>query len=167
MDSRALVFFDGIKEYLTFKGGTSLSKVYRIIERFSEDIDISIERAAFGFDETQAPEKLDSRSQQKKVLEKLSESCSSYIHKVLLSLLKKNIHDALGTVDGWKLYSDEDDATKQTLLFEYPRAAKKSDYIRPIIKIRWARVLNTGPSAATRSKAMRKKSLKTKLTNRP
>jgi predicted nucleotidyltransferase component of viral defense system len=31
-------------EHLIFKGGTSLSKVFKIIERFSEDIDVSIDR---------------------------------------------------------------------------------------------------------------------------
>ena len=34
---------------LTFKGGTSLSKVYDVIERFSEDVDLSIERSFLGF----------------------------------------------------------------------------------------------------------------------
>ena len=34
---------------LRFKGGTSLSKVFRLVDRFSEDIDISIDRAALGF----------------------------------------------------------------------------------------------------------------------
>jgi len=34
---------------LRFKGGTSLSKVFRLIDRFSEDIDISIARATLGF----------------------------------------------------------------------------------------------------------------------
>src|SRR2546425_5916417 len=34
---------------LRFKGGTSLSKVFNLIRRFSEDIDISIDRAALGF----------------------------------------------------------------------------------------------------------------------
>jgi hypothetical protein len=33
----------------TFKGGTSLSKGFRAIQRFSEDIDISIGRATLGF----------------------------------------------------------------------------------------------------------------------
>jgi hypothetical protein len=32
-----------------FKGGTSLSKVYGIIERFSEDVDIVLDRHALGF----------------------------------------------------------------------------------------------------------------------
>ena len=34
---------------LRFKGGTSLSKVFGLIDRFSEDIDISIDRATLGF----------------------------------------------------------------------------------------------------------------------
>src|ERR1700730_6367669 len=38
----------GIPE-LRFKGGTSVSKVFSLIDRFSEDIDISIDRAALGF----------------------------------------------------------------------------------------------------------------------
>jgi hypothetical protein len=43
-----LFALQGIPE-LRFKGGTSLSKVFHLIERFSEDIDISIDRAALGF----------------------------------------------------------------------------------------------------------------------
>ena len=37
---------------MAFKGGTSLSKVYRIIDRFSEDVDITLDYRAFadGFD---------------------------------------------------------------------------------------------------------------------
>ncbi|MDR0412835.1 MAG: nucleotidyl transferase AbiEii/AbiGii toxin family protein [Dysgonamonadaceae bacterium] len=36
-------------EHLSFKGGTSLSKCYNLIERFSEDVDIAINREYFGF----------------------------------------------------------------------------------------------------------------------
>ena len=36
-------------ENLSFKGGTSLSKCYNLIERFSEDVDIAINREFFGF----------------------------------------------------------------------------------------------------------------------
>ncbi len=34
---------------LLFKGGTSLSKVFGIIERFSEDLDLSFDRVGLGF----------------------------------------------------------------------------------------------------------------------
>lgn len=39
-------------ENLSFKGGTSLSKCYNLIERFSEDIDIALYREFLGFGET-------------------------------------------------------------------------------------------------------------------
>ncbi len=45
-----------IGEHLIFKGGTSLSKVFRIIERFSEDIDVSIDRGWLGFGGANEPE---------------------------------------------------------------------------------------------------------------
>ncbi|MBT0813130.1 nucleotidyl transferase AbiEii/AbiGii toxin family protein [Litoribacter ruber] len=37
-------------EHLVFKGGTSLSKGWDLIERFSEDIDLAIDRKLFGFE---------------------------------------------------------------------------------------------------------------------
>lgn len=39
----AAVFASPVAAHLTFKGGTSLSKAYRVIERFSEDIDLTID----------------------------------------------------------------------------------------------------------------------------
>lgn len=36
-----------LTKHLTFKGGTSLSKVYGVIDRFSEDIDLSIQKEFF------------------------------------------------------------------------------------------------------------------------
>lgn len=32
-----------LKDHMVFKGGTSLSKVYRLIDRFSEDIDLILD----------------------------------------------------------------------------------------------------------------------------
>jgi predicted nucleotidyltransferase component of viral defense system len=40
---KRLFALHGFRDHLTFKGGTTLSKVYRIIERFSEDIDVVLE----------------------------------------------------------------------------------------------------------------------------
>jgi len=44
------LFSSGIPTSLVFKGGTSLSKFYNVIKRFSEDVDITIARADLGFD---------------------------------------------------------------------------------------------------------------------
>lgn len=45
----ALVFNMDCATYLVFKGGTSLSKGWNLIERFSEDIDLAISREKFGY----------------------------------------------------------------------------------------------------------------------
>jgi hypothetical protein len=44
------------KDHFIFKGGTSLSKVWRVIQRFSEDIDISLSREWLGFSGERDPE---------------------------------------------------------------------------------------------------------------
>ena len=44
-----VLFAQPYAEHLSFKGGTSLSKAWNVIERFSEDIDIAISREYLGF----------------------------------------------------------------------------------------------------------------------
>jgi len=44
-----IIFNSKISEHLIFKGGTSLSKAYKLIQRFSEDIDLAISREFLGF----------------------------------------------------------------------------------------------------------------------
>jgi len=44
-----MLFSSELFAHIVFKGGTSLSKVYGLIERFSEDIDLSIDREYLGF----------------------------------------------------------------------------------------------------------------------
>lgn len=46
-----LVFTLPIAHHLVFKGGTSLSKVWRVIRRFSEDIDLAVAPSIWGFDD--------------------------------------------------------------------------------------------------------------------
>ena len=52
---RRLMETQALGEHLTFNGGTSLSKAYGIIERFSEDIDLTIGRDARMIAETKPP----------------------------------------------------------------------------------------------------------------
>lgn len=55
------VFQSKYADFIIFKGGTSLSKAYNLIDRFSEDIDLIIDRHLLGFDQ------LDSKSQIKRL----------------------------------------------------------------------------------------------------
>ncbi len=44
-----IIFEMDVAQYLVFKGGTSLSKSWNLIQRFSEDVDLAIDREFFGF----------------------------------------------------------------------------------------------------------------------
>src|SRR5262245_50103782 len=68
---RLLFTLSGIGDHLVFKGGTSLSKAYRIIERFSEDIDITVSREFLGFGGEHDPEHAPSKKKQTAWLEDL------------------------------------------------------------------------------------------------
>ena len=65
---------DGVGEALVFKGGTALSKVFGIIRRFSEDIDLSVLPATLGISESEV-EQAGSRSQRDQWMENLEAAC--------------------------------------------------------------------------------------------
>jgi len=114
-----LFAIDDLKSHLTFKGGTSLSKVYGLIERFSEDIDVSIEKDFLGFQaEDKDPDKAKTKNKQRAALEALSSACASYVQNEMATALKEKIADSLGTTKGWNLLPDDKDS--QALVFEYP-----------------------------------------------
>ncbi len=123
-------------EYLTFKGGTSLSKGWKLIERFSEDIDIVINRDALGFDGDKRPEAAPSRKQTKKRLDALRVACQQCVEKTIKPLLQTAITVDLSTTLTWELTDDTDDPDGQTLLFLYPTAfPEQAGYLRRAVKI--------------------------------
>jgi len=70
-----------LAQLLMFKGGTSLSKAYRLIERFSEDIDLVLDWRVLGGDDPWAER---SKSQQVKLNEAINEKAHAYIGNELL-----------------------------------------------------------------------------------
>jgi hypothetical protein len=133
--------------HLTFKGGTSLSKAWKLIERFSEDIDVVIDRDFLGFGGAQAPEAAPSNNQREKRLEGLKSACQAHIRERLQPALHKNLHDKLPAGLKWALLADADDADQQTLLFEYPAVLTSGAYLRPVVKIELGARSDTEPSA--------------------
>src|SRR5262245_17413009 len=83
-------------DHLTFKGGTSLSKAWKIIQRFSEDIDLVVGKEALGFADDAAPEKASSNTKRRQRLESLMESCRHWVQEQLQSALDGRIRSALG-----------------------------------------------------------------------
>jgi predicted nucleotidyltransferase component of viral defense system len=131
-----------ISSALAFKGGTSLSKVYQAIERFSEDIDLSIERKDLGYGETDKdPATAPSTSQQNKRIERLDEDCQRYVRDTLHPALLASIHTALGTESSPDTWILELDITGHAcnILFYYPtvqpRQAEEDAYIKRRVMI--------------------------------
>lgn len=124
-------------EHLIFKGGTSLSKVFKIIERFSEDIDVSIDRGFLGFGGANDPEAGASNKEKQRRIEALRTACQQKIAKELLPALEAAIKAKVRHDEKWSLRSDDEDPDQQTLLFDYPTsfAPDETGYIRRMVKI--------------------------------
>lgn len=128
-------------DHLLFKGGTSLSKVYGIIQRFSEDIDLSLSRSFLG-EGLADPEQATSNTQRKQRSEALVLAFHAAVSERLLPALRSAIAELLGEEteienegeSGWTLTQDE--ADPGTLHFAYPRAVGGDlAYIRPEVRI--------------------------------
>jgi len=126
---------------LLFKGGTSLSKVFGIIERFSEDVDLSFDRSGLGFGGESDPLNATSGKKRKHGLEALTETCQRVIRERLLPQLAESFSSALGEPPSaaWGMELAEDDPDGQTLLFYYPTEERADDdepaYIRSAVRM--------------------------------
>lgn len=133
---RELFSLPGIGEHITFKGGTSLSKAWKLIERFSEDIDLIVDKEVLGFGGDAAPDRAPSNKQRKARLENLMEACRHWVQGVLQPAFAERVHEILGEA-GWRLEVDPDMADGQCLLFHYPSVFPSGavGYVRPVVKI--------------------------------
>jgi hypothetical protein len=124
---------------LRFKGGTSLSKVFGLIDRFSEDIDISIDRAALGFSgKRDMANPALSGTKRKALDEELRAAITTEVNSDILPKLHERFHGVLGG-QGWALSPSKDENEEMTLLFHYPNAFEYSKYLQPQIKIEFGR----------------------------
>ena len=133
---RELFSLPGLAEHLTFKGGTSLSKAWKLIQRFSEDIDLVVDQEALGFGGDDAPDRAPSNKQRKARLEALMAASRQWVQGTLQPALATRIATALGDDKAWKLEVDPDMPDGQCLLLHYPSAFEiEAGYIKPVVKI--------------------------------
>jgi hypothetical protein len=125
---------------LLFKGGTSLSKGYGLIERFSEDIDITVFREDIGQPATF--EELEALSGKKRNarLEAIKAACQDYIQGPMLKQLSELVRQTLQTAkldaNRARVEADPADPDGQSLLVWYPTSTVEGNaYIRRAIKI--------------------------------
>lgn len=157
---RRLMTCEELTGHLMFKGGTSLSKAYDIIHRFSEDIDLVISKAAPIICEQPSPmEEGITSSQLKKRTKRTLKAAQAYVAEIVMPVLFREIEAGLGTANGWSLDPDPDDKDRQTLLFNYPQTSgyglnygndyggdADGGYIKPRIKLEFGARGDTEPS---------------------
>jgi hypothetical protein len=124
-----------LREGLLFKGGTSLSKVFGVIERFSEDIDLAVDYTMLGFTGARHPLAPGlSRTKQMALLGEMLRACQNYIAGEFLDRLCTRCTEVLGPQGPWKLVVDEHDPN--IVHFFYPPAVQSPvAYIAPRVTL--------------------------------
>ena len=105
------------KDDIVFKGGTSLSKVYKLIERFSEDIDLALDWQVLGYS---LDEVYNQRSNRKQEMfnDEVNDKTVYFLKDKMLNNLNDHFTKVLENRT-FKFYIDEID--KQTICFDYPK----------------------------------------------
>ena len=112
-----------LSSMLIFKGETSLSKVYAIIERFSEDIDLILD---WNLLTDKNPKEDRSRRQQEILNKEINETAKTYIATTLAKAIQNR------TGDVCKVAVDESDG--YVINVRYPSAFDET-YLRPEIRL--------------------------------
>lgn len=117
------------KDDLYFKGGTSLSKCYGLIQRFSEDIDIIVDWRILGYNDEEPWQTRSNRSQ-----EKMNEEINNKTNEFLKSTFIPYMNGLLTKQEfkDFKLEMDKNDPL--TVLFGYP-ALYNDTYVKPIVRL--------------------------------
>ena len=125
-----------LKDIFRFKGGTSLSKAYGLINRFSEDIDLILDWRTLGLSESE-PWQTRSNTAQDRFNRETNEKAAFFIENKILPVLKDRLENSL-CID---LDLTIDAVDPQTIVFRYPNVFE-SLYLAPTVR------LEIGPLAA-------------------
>ena len=138
---------------MAFKGGTSLSKVYHVIDRFSEDVDITLDyrdlQAHFegkGFDEAFDPLSSGvSRSQIDKFMDALKDGLRTHVHGIVAPYFRAELNRDFGL----EHESVEVDSAGETVLIHYPSVHTAGhDYLKKSVLIEFGGRNLTQPQEA-------------------
>lgn len=138
------------RDAFVFKGGTSLSKVFGIIKRFSEDIDISIDPEWLGFGGEKDPVSTPSRSQFEKRWKELNQSCIATVKGQVQPALELGIKAMLGhsgTGQPYLIFKIDEQTKAPVIIFRYPTYNLDSPgYIDPQVKLEFGALPDQRPA---------------------
>jgi hypothetical protein len=127
---KQLFEIEALKNRLLFKGGTSLSKIYHAINRFSEDIDLAVDYVALGFTGERDPRREGlSKTRRAAILADMMTACQHYIGGEFVDALRGRCAEILENTGAWSV--EVSDRDPNVVRFRYPEAATTLPYITP------------------------------------
>jgi hypothetical protein len=120
-----------LKGQMVFKGGTSLSKVFGLIERFSEDIDLILDWRLLGYGTAEGNDPnqpIQSKTKQSRYNQEMNARAAEYIRCTLLDQLNRIFAPAGGVA------ASIDESDPHTVNVRFP-AAFRASYIRPEVRM--------------------------------
>ena len=126
-----ILFKSSIKESLVFKGGTSLSKSWSILDRFSEDIDLSIERSIIkGANGESFDGDITNRA-----VNRLRVATNTFVTQVLFVELKE-LFESHGLAVTLRIDENNKPETDPAVIYvDYPHEVEHPDYNPASVKI--------------------------------
>jgi hypothetical protein len=137
-----LLFGSEFAGSLVFKGGTSLSKVFGVIERFSEDIDLSLSPEFLNL-----PEAGTSRNQANKWMTKAEAACARAVKTQIAPALDAAAEAVLRKRDGgWFEFLKDPNTNSPVLLFHYPSSQPTGfEYLKRAVKLEFGSLTDQQP----------------------
>jgi hypothetical protein len=133
---------------LVFKGGTSLSKVFGVIKRFSEDIDLSVSPAFLGISE-ESVEQAGSRNKRTERMQELEEACIERVRDRFLPELERIASEALGNRSSgaaWMEFQVDAMTHSPVVLFHYPSTEPSGfEYLGRSVKMEFGSLTGQRP----------------------
>jgi hypothetical protein len=128
---------------LVFKGGTSLSKVYGAIERFSDDIDLSLSPTFLNL-----PDVGPGRNQASKWMVKAEAACAAAVEKQLAPVMEAAVHAVLGKHgQAWFEFQMDSNTNSPILLFHYPTLQPTGfEYLKRSVKLEFGSLTDQQPA---------------------
>lgn len=138
-----ILFKSKFADSLVFKGGTSLSKVFGAIDRFSEDIDLSLSPTFLGL-----PEAGTTRNQADKWMKKTEVECGIAIQTQIMPALEATVLDILGKNEHVRFeFLIDPNTNSPVLLFHYPSSLPTGfDYIKRSVKLEFGSLTDQQPT---------------------
>lgn len=134
---------------VVFKGGTSLSKVFGVIQRFSEDADLSVTPASIGFSDTELDD-APSATQRSKRMKALAKACETCVEERFQPALETAVTELLGAPShqpSWLKYEIEPQAATPNLWFRYPSVLPQAGgYIAKQVKLELGALTDQQPT---------------------